>query len=111
MVAGIDGDLGIRDILSEKSIEAMTEYYDPQTYSIGWTDTNRLGIWTRTGSFSGTTAMTKYYSWDGDCWVLLTNTSTWLGPRIASRTSALIKKMRSTSLKRLPTDRNLFYDN
>ena len=110
LVAGIDYDLGIWDLLSERSVDDMTEYFDPQTYSLGWNDTSQRGVWTRTGSFSGTTAIIKYFTLDGDCWVLLTNTSTWLGPRIASRTSAMIRRMREKYINLLPTDRNLFYD-
>lgn len=110
LVAGIDYDLGVWDLLSERSVDDMTEYIDPQTYSLGWNDTDRYGVWTRTGSFAGTTAIIKYFTLDGDCWVLLTNTSTWLGPRIASRTSAMIRRMREKYINLLPTDRNLFYD-
>lgn len=108
-VAGIDNKIEIWDILNRESIAAMTEYFDPRTYSLGWNDTNEDGVWTRTGSFSGTTAIIKYFSKDGDCWVLLTNTSTWLGPGISRRSGALIKTMREKYLELLPR-KNLFID-
>lgn len=106
-VAGIDGDWGLRDILSSASVARMTEYFDEKTYSLGWNDTNQYGVWTRTGSFSGTTAIVKYFENENECWVLLTNTSTFLGPRIASRSSRLIRHLRKFSDK-LPS-KDLFY--
>lgn len=95
MVAGIDGDWGIGDILSEDSIARMTQFVSPDVYSLGWNDTNQVGIWTRTGSFSGTTALIRNYSWDGDCWVLLTNTSTRHASRIVKYSSAMIMELRA----------------
>lgn len=106
-VAGIDRDWGIRAFLEADSIDRMTEYFDENTYSLGWNDTNPEGVWTRTGSFGGTTAIIKNFCNEGECWVLITNTSTYLGPRIASRSSALIKKMMTFSDK-LP-QKDLFY--
>lgn len=107
VVAGINYDMGIRGILGKESIDLMTEYFDPETFSLGWNDTNLEGVWTRTGSFGGTTAMVKYFNNDGDCWVIITNTSTYMGPHIASRTNELISRMRQY-LDELPTN-NLFY--
>lgn len=106
-VAGIDRDWGIRAFLEADSIDRMTEYFDENTYSLGWNDTNPEGVWTRTGSFGGTTAIIKNFCNEGECWVLITNTSTYLGPRIASRSSALIKKLMNFSDK-LP-QKDLFY--
>ncbi len=105
--AGIDLDWGIPDFLSAASIARMTEYFDEHTFSLGWNDTNQYGVWTRTGSFGGTTAIIRNYREDAECWVLVTNTSTYLGPRIASRSSALIDNLRNFSAK-LPS-KNLFY--
>lgn len=106
-VAGIDLDWGILNFLSDGSIARMTEYFDEHTFSLGWNDTNPCGVWTRTGSFGGTTAIVRNYCEDSECWVLVTNTSTYLGPRIASRSSALIDNLRNFSDK-LPS-KNLFY--
>lgn len=106
-VAGIDLDYGIRSILTRESVDRMTEYFDEHTFSLGWNDTNPQGVWTRTGSFSGTTAIIKNYCNESECWVLITNTSTYMGPRIAKQSAALIEKMRIHSDK-LPS-KNLFY--
>lgn len=109
-VAGINYDAGIRGILDKESVDLMTEYFDKDTFSLGWNDTNLDGVWTRTGSFGGTTAIIKHYSKSGDCWVLLTNSSTYLGPRIATRTSRMIEGLREKELKGL-SGTDLFYQN
>lgn len=106
-VAGIDLDWGIRGFLEAQSIAQMTEYFDPQTFSLGWNDTNPEGVWTRTGSFGGTTAIIKNFCNESECWVLITNTSTYMGPRISRYSSGLITKLRNFSDK-LPV-KDLFY--
>lgn len=106
LVASIDGRPEIPDILSHESVAEMTEYFDPQTYSLGWNDTKPDGEWTRTGTFSGTSALIKYFP-DGECWILITNTSTWRGPGLARYSEALFKKCRELYSPLLP-HRNLF---
>lgn len=108
MIAGIDKHWGIRDILNPESIDRMTEYFDEATFPLGWNDCNQAGVWTRTGSFGGTTAIIRYYSTDGDCWVLLTNTSTFMGPHISKRSSALINRLRQL-FERENRTKDLFY--
>lgn len=105
-VASIDGRPEIPDIISSASVAAMTEYFDSQTFSLGWNDTKPTGEWTRTGTFSGTSALVKYFP-DGECWILITNTSTWRGPGLARYTEALFKKCRELYSSLLP-ERNLF---
>ena len=105
-VASIDGRPEIPDIISSESVAAMTEYFDSQTFSLGWNDTKPTGEWTRTGTFSGTSALVKYFP-DGECWVLITNTSTWRGPGLARYTEAMFKKCRELYGPLLP-ERNLF---
>lgn len=100
-VASIDGRDGIPDIISRKSVEAMTEYFDPCTFSLGWNDTKPDGEWTRTGTLSGTTALIKYYP-DGECWIMLTNTGTYRGPYFSRHTSTLFRKCREAYSSRLP---------
>ena len=85
---------------------AMTEYFDSETFSLGWNDTKPDGEWTRTGTFSGTSALIKYFP-DGECWILITNTSTWRGPGLARYTEALFKKCRELYSPLLP-ERNMF---
>ena len=105
-VAAIDGRPHIPDIISRESVEAMTEYFNPETFSLGWNDTRPDGEWTRTGTFSGTSALVKCYP-DGECWVMITNTSTWRGPGLARYSSALFKKCRERYSPLLP-ERDMF---
>ena len=100
-VASIDGLPGVEDILSEDSIYQMTYRIDDATYPLGWVDCKEDGEWTRTGSFSGTSALVKVYP-DGECWILVTNTSAWRGSRFTKNTAALMKKLRARFSGRLP---------
>ena len=106
-VASIDGRPGVPDIISGESVDAMTEWFDPETYSLGWNDTKPTGEWTRTGTLSGTSALIKYYP-DGECWIMVTNTSTWKGPVFTSYTAGLFKKLREKYSSKLPS-RDLFH--
>ncbi len=106
-VASIDGKQAVPDIISRESVEAMTEYFDQDTYSLGWNDTKPTGEWTRTGTFAGTSALVKYFP-DGECWVFITNTSTYKGPGLARFTTELFEKLRGQYSERFPK-RNFFY--
>ena len=100
-VASIDGRPEVPDILSYPSISEMTEYFDPQTYSLGWNDTRPDKEWTRTGTLTGTSALVKYFP-DGECWIMITNTSTWRGPGFTKYTERLFKKCRELYSPLLP---------
>ena len=100
-VASIDGRPEVPDILSAESIAEMTEYFDPDTYSLGWNDTKPDGEWTRTGTLTGTSALVKYFP-DGECWIMITNTSTWRGPGFTRYTEQLFKKCRELYSPLLP---------
>lgn len=106
-VASIDGRPEVPDIISVESVRRMTEWFDPDTFSLGWNDTKPTGEWTRTGTFSGTSALIKYFP-DGECWVLVTNTSTWRGAGLARFTTEMFEKSRTACSALLPL-RNLFY--
>lgn len=106
LVACIDGRGPLSDILLPYSVAQMTNYYDPDTFSLGWNDTKSTGEWTRSGSFSGTQALVKTYP-DGECWIFLSNTSTWRGSRFASTLSDLFENLRSRFCGQLPS-RDLF---
>lgn len=106
-VASIDGRPEVPDILSKESVDEMTEYFDPDTYSLGWNDTKPTGEWTRTGTFAGTTALVKYFP-DGECWVFIANTSTYKGPALAKFTTGLFESCRAKYSAIFPK-RNLFY--
>lgn len=105
-VASIDGRPEVPDILSKESVELMTGYYDRDTFSLGWNDTHPDKGWSRTGTLSGTTALVKLFP-DGECWVFISNTSTWKGPRQANYTDALFKSLRQSFSSKLP-QRDMF---
>ncbi len=106
LVASIDGRPEIKDIISAGSVAQMTEYFDKETYSLGWNDTDPEKGWKRTGTLSGTTALVHYFP-DGECWIMITNTSTYRGPGQARYTEALFKECRELYGDKLPK-RNLF---
>lgn len=106
LVASIDGRDEVPDIISKEAVGQMVEYFDKATYSLGWNDTTPGVGWSRTGTLSGTTAMVKYFP-DGECWIFISNTSTWKGPRQARQTDALFKKCRKLYSEKFPA-RNLF---
>ena len=106
LVASIDGHPGVPDIISEEAFRQMTEYLDTETFSLGWNDTNPAKGWSRSGTLSGTCALVKHFP-DGECWILITNTSTWKGPGQAKYTDALFKQCRELYSDKLPA-RNLF---
>ena len=106
LVASIDGCPGVPDIISETSFRQMTEYFDKETFSLGWNDTTPEKGWSRTGTLSGTSALVKHFP-DGECWILITNTSTYKGPGQARHTDALFKQCRELYSNKLP-DQNLF---
>ena len=106
-VASIDGQDEVPDILSHESVEAMTFPTDSVTYGLGWNDISEEGVWTRTGTFSGTSALIKNYP-DGECWIMVTNTGTWRGPRFTKCTAELFASLRERYSAVLPT-RDFFY--
>ncbi len=105
-VAAIDGRPEVEDIISAEAVAQMTEYFDKETYSLGWNDTTPEKGWSRTGTLSGTSALVKYFP-DGECWIMITNTSTWRGPGQARFTDALFKECRELYGDKLPA-RNMF---
>lgn len=106
LVASIDGRPEVEDIISPEAVAQMTEYFDKETYSLGWNDTDPAKGWSRTGTLSGTTALVKYFP-DGECWIMITNTSTWRGPGQSRQTDNLFKQCRELYSDKLPK-RNLF---
>jgi CubicO group peptidase (beta-lactamase class C family) len=105
-VASIDGRPEVPDIITRESVDLMTGYYDRDTFSLGWNDTHPDKGWSRTGTLSGTTALVKLFP-DGECWVFISNTSTWKGPRQANYTDALFKSLRQSFSGKLP-QRDMF---
>lgn len=101
LVASIDGHKGVKDIISKKSLNQMIAYYDENTYSLGWNDTHPSKGWNRTGTLAGTSALVRHYP-DGECWILVTNTSTYKGPRFTKNTDALFNECRKLYSSKLP---------
>lgn len=106
LVAAIDGRPEVPDIISEEAFEQMIEYFDKETYSLGWNDTTPEKGWSRTGTLSGTCALVRQFP-DGECWIMVTNTSTYRGPSQARYTEALFKQCREAYSDKLP-ERDLF---
>ena len=105
-VSAIDGRPEVKDIISNEAFLQMTEYLDKETFSLGWNDTAPSKGWSRTGTLSGTSALVRYFP-DGECWVFITNTSTYRGPTQARYTEALFKQCRELYSSKLP-ERNMF---
>ncbi|MBO5420189.1 MAG: beta-lactamase family protein [Bacteroidales bacterium] len=101
LVASINGRDEVPDILSKEAISQMTEYFDKETFSLGWNDTDPAKGWSRTGTLAGTSALVKQFP-DGECWILITNTSTWKGPGLARYTNDLFVSCRSLYSSMLP---------
>jgi CubicO group peptidase (beta-lactamase class C family) len=89
LVAALDGRDGVKDILTQESISIMTSS-TPSDLPIGWARSTTSGEWTRTGSFSGTSALLKYNR-DGYSWVFITNTSSWKGAGFPVQINALFR--------------------
>ena len=106
LVCSINGRGPVPDILDPFSVRQMTVYYDDDTYGLGWLDCRPDGEWTRTGSFAGTSALIKTFP-DGECWILVTNTSTWRGSRFTRNTAELCRNLRGRFSSSLPV-RDLF---
>ena len=106
LVCSIDYCPVVKNILDKESIDEMTEYFDSNTFSLGWNDTKVDGTWTRTGTLAGTSALVKHFP-DGECWVMITNTSTWKGPGFTRYTADLFDKCRELYSDKLPK-RDLF---
>ena len=106
LVAAIDGIPHVPDILSAKSIADMTRQMPDHGFSLGWNFTDSGKPWVRTGSLSGTSALVLKYP-DGECWVLITNTSTWKGHGFSHDTIALFEKLRKKFGTKMPK-RDLF---
>lgn len=100
-VASIDGRPEVPDIISGESVRAMTEYFDQNTFSLGWNDTKPDGEWTRTGTLAGSSALVKCYP-DGECWIMITNTGTYRGPHFSKYTSSLFRRCRESFSCALP---------
>jgi CubicO group peptidase (beta-lactamase class C family) len=104
LMLAVDGFASKQDILSEESINFMTDNgngYAP----VGWKTTIYNGTWWRTGSFPGSAGVMKRQS-DGFGWVVLFNTSAWNGPEIYTSINNMMYRVLA-QVKHWP-DRDLF---
>lgn len=106
LVASIDGDRTVPDVISPQSVKLMTQEMPDHQFSLGWNFTPRNRPWIRTGSLVGTSALVLRYP-DGECWVFITNTSTWKGHKFSQDTMALFEKLRKRFGSKMPK-RNMF---
>jgi hypothetical protein len=106
LIALIDGDDHVRDIITPASFRQMTETTDDSTFGLGWNYTEPQRGWSRTGTLDGTSALIRHYP-DGECWIMVTNTGTYKGPRFTKNTDALFSDCRKLYSSKLPAQ-NLF---
>ena len=108
LIASIDNMPHVKDVLSKQSIDFMTTEQPNHDYSIGWNYTPKSDNrpWIRTGSLAGTSALVLKYP-DGQCWILITNTSTWKGHGFSNDTMAFFEKLRKKYMATMPK-RDLF---
>ncbi len=94
---GIDGFDNVPDILSKKSIEAMTTPAEPIRSGMGWMYINE-DDWVRTGTLAGTSALLVRKN-DETSYMVVVNTSTWTGPRFTSE----IKRTMERAIEDVPS--------
>ena len=100
-VASIDGKPQVPDILSAKSIRRMTTTGDEHKFGLGWNSASPEKGWLRTGSLSGTSAYVCLFP-DGECWIVISNTHAWKGPRFSKYLNSYIAQCRQRYSKNLP---------
>lgn len=101
-IASIDGRKGVADVISAESVKKMTEDLHPaHGFSLGWNTTPSNGPWVRTGTLSGTSALVVLFP-EGECWVMITNTSTWRGHGFAKESIGFFDKLRKKYASRFP---------
>ncbi len=88
-VSAIDRCSVKEEFLSSESIDFMTRY-DKRTKPAGWSSVNPRE-WMRTGSMAGTSAIIKVDR-NGYTWVFLSNSSSWVGPRLARNMNRVISR-------------------
>lgn len=106
LIAAVDGDNGVPDILSAESIRSMTQYDPKRNLAKGWIRIDSVGNWTRTGTLASAHVFAKKYA-DGECWVITTNTGVYLGFNFSRQMGNLAERLRRDYSSKLPR-RNLW---
>lgn len=101
LVASIDGNPHVKDILTKESIEKMTAHADDDKLSLGWSESDGMGTWTRTGTLASAHAIVKKFP-NGECWVITMNTGVWTGFRFSQDLEELIRSLREKYSSSLP---------
>ncbi|MCR5560895.1 MAG: beta-lactamase family protein [Bacteroidales bacterium] len=98
-VASVDGNPRVKDVIGIKSVRAMTADTGEHKYGLGWNDVG--DTWIRTGSLAGTNAIVYRFP-DGECWILVSNTHNWKGPRFSKRVKEFIRQCHERYSPALP---------
>lgn len=101
IIASIDLAPELKDVLSEESVRTMTTMLPGHQFALGWNVTPANGPWLRTGTLSGTSANVVRFP-DGECWVLITNTSTWRGHGFAQESISVFDRLRKKYASAIP---------
>jgi CubicO group peptidase (beta-lactamase class C family) len=83
LIVAIDDQSGVPLILSDESIQLMTDAGHSGNRVLGWTSSDRNGNFWRTGTFAGTSALVMRQN-NGLTWAVLLNSSTYRGTNLAS---------------------------
>lgn len=106
LVAAIDGEPEVKDILNKESIRLMTYSDEDDKQTRGWVDSDGKGKWTRTGTLNSTHVLITRFA-NGECWVMMTNSGVWTGPSFSRDMARLIDRLRAQYGDDLPR-RNLW---
>lgn len=106
LVASIDGNPGVPDVLTSSSVNLMTAHEDDEKVCLGWTESDVNGKWSRSGTLSSAHALIERFP-DGECWVITMNTGVWTGFRFTRDMSRLIERLRCRYSNQMPS-RNLW---
>lgn len=102
LVAAIDNNPNVTNILSPQSINLLTEHDDHDKMSRGWSEADANGKWSRTGTLNSSHALIERFP-NGECWVFITNSGVGKGPGFARDLSRLIERLRSRYNASLPS--------
>ncbi len=103
-IDGLNGNNEVKDIISAKSVGVL-QTAKKGSMPIGWASVTG-GVFERTGSFSGTATIMRNDP-DGTTWILLSNTSSWIGFSLNNRFKSLIRSSLN-QLPKMPSQRDLF---
>lgn len=106
LVASVDKYPHVKNILSDASIDTMTEYVKDEKMSRGWSETDENGKWRRTGTLSSTHTLVERFP-NGECWVMITNSGVWTGHNFSRSMTSLISDLRDAYSSSFP-NRDLF---